>query len=163
MLFRPLLLLHLILIMSTPNSAARSTPWVILKGEADGLPIIIKVMEDFPPENVRERFGWLAVISWRYDASENNGMPVPAVNDQMIQLEHAIDTIQENELCVQVYSKTGNGLKELVYYIGDRDEFMQTLNDALSDQPRYPLEIEFFEDPEWGDLMTVQRVYLRKD
>jgi len=81
----------------------------------------------------------------------------------MIQLEHAIDTIQENELCVQVYSKTGNGLKELVYYIGDRDEFMQTLNDALSDQPRYPLEIEFFEDPEWGDLMTVQRVYLRKD
>jgi hypothetical protein len=163
MLPRPLLLLQLILIMSTPNSAAGSTPWVVLKGEADGLPVIIKVMEDLPPENVRERFGWLTVISWRYDASDNNGMPAPAVNDQMVQLEHAIDNIQEDELRVQVYSKTGNGLKELVYYIGDRDEFIQAFNDALADQPRYPLEIEFFEDPEWGDLVTVHRVYLRKE
>ena len=163
MLLRVLLIGHLILTMSTPNSAAGSTPWVVLKGEADGLPIIIKVMEELPPDAVRDQFGWLTVISWRYDASENNGMPVPDVNDQMIRLESTIDNIQEKELCVQVYSKTGNGLKELVYYIGDRDEFMRAFNEALADQPRYPLEIEFFEDPEWGDLQTVHRVYLKKE
>jgi hypothetical protein len=90
-------------------------------------------------------------------------MPAPEVNDQMVRLESAIDSIQEDELCVQVYSKTGNSQKELVYYIGDRDTFILAFNDALAGQPRYPLEIEFFEDPEWGDLLTVHGVYLRKE
>ena len=153
----------LFLIMSTPNSAAGSPSWQLLKYEDGGLPVIMKVMEDFPAESIRAQFGWLTVISWRYDATENNGMPLLDVNNQMIDLESAIDDIQENDLCVQVYSKTGNGLKELVYYIGDRDEFMKAFNDALADQPRYPLDIEFFEDPEWGDLKTVHTVYLRKE
>jgi hypothetical protein len=111
---------------------------------------------------VCERLGWLTVIAWRYGRAENNGMPLPAVNSQMVDLEHAIDSIQESELCVQVYSRTGNGLKELVYYISDRDEFIKAFNEALAHHPRYPLEIEFFNDPEWGDLQTVHKVYLQK-
>jgi hypothetical protein len=163
MLLRSLLVGYLICLMGTSNSASGSAPWVLLEGQVDGLPVVIKVMEELPPAAVRERFGWLTVISWRYDVFENDGMPPTAINHQMIQLETAIDDVQESELCVQVYSKTGNGLKELVYYIGDRDEFMRAFNEALDDQPRYPLEIEFFEDREWGDLQTVHRVYLRKE
>ncbi|MDH3738163.1 MAG: DUF695 domain-containing protein [Alphaproteobacteria bacterium] len=149
--------------MSTPISAVGSSTWILLEYKDDGLPVVMKVMEELPPEQVRERFAWLTVISWRYDASENNGMPVPDENSQMIQLEEAIDTLQENELAVQVYGRTGNGLKELVYYIGNRDEFITAFNQALSDQPRYPLEIEFFEDANWGDLRTVHSVYLQKE
>lgn len=66
-------------------------------------------------------------------------MPVPAVNSQMVQLETAIDSTREDELFVQMYSKTRNGLKELVYYIGDRNEFMRAFNEALAgrrDTPR---------------------------
>ncbi len=149
--------------MSTPNSEAGASPWQLLKYEDDGLPIVMKVMENLPPESVRDQFGWLTVISWRYDVAENNGMPVPDMNDLMIRLESAIDIVQEKELCVQVYSKTGNGLKEFVYYIGDRDEFIKAFNKVLADHPKYPLDIEFFEDSEWGDLQTVHRVYLRKE
>lgn len=149
--------------MSTPISSVGSSSWQLLEYEDDGLPIVMKVMEDFPPESVRDRFGWLTVISWRYDAGENNGMPLPDTNDLMVQLESAIDIVQEKELCVQVYSKTGSGLKELVYYICDRDEFMKAFNDALAGHPKYPLDIEFFEDAEWGDLRTVHNVYLRKE
>lgn len=153
----------LILIMSTPNSAAGDSSWLLLEYQNEGYPIVMKVMEELPSESVRDRFGWLTVISWKYDRTENNGMPLPAVNSQMVDLEHAIDEIQENDLCVQVYSKTGNGLKELVYYISDRDEFMTSFNEVLADHPRYPLDIEFFEDPQWGDLQTVHKVYLKKE
>ena len=153
----------LVLIMSTPNSAAGDSPWLLPKYQKEGYPIVMKVMEERPPESVRDRFGWLTVISWRYDRTENNGMPLPDVNNKMIDLENAIDGIQENDLCIQVYSKTGNGLKELVYYIGDRDEFMKAFNEALTDHPRYPLDIEFFDDPKWGDLQTVHDVYLNKE
>ena len=149
--------------MSTSNSAADSSSWKLLKYKDDGHPIVMKVVEDLPPESVRVRYGWLTVISWKYDAAKNNGMPIPDVNSQMVQLESAIDVIQEKELCVQVYSKTGNGLKELVYYSSDRDEFIEAFNEVLADKPRYPLDIEFFEDPEWGDLQTLHRVYLQKE
>lgn len=163
MLLKLCLLGHMMLTMSTPDSAAGSPPWVLLSGEADGRPLVMKVMEELPPESVRERFGWLTVVSWRYDGAKNNGMPSSDIHDQMILLEDSIDSLQQAELCVQVYTKTGNGLKELVYYIGDREEFMRAFNEALADQPRYPLEIEFFEDPEWGDLQTVHSVYLPKE
>ena len=163
MFLRPLFIGILTLIMSASTSSAGSSSWQLLEYEDDGLPIVMKVVEDFPPESVRERFGWLTVIRWRYDAAENNGIPLPDVNSQMVALESAIDSIQEDELCVQVYSKSGNGLKELVYYIGNRDEFMQAFNEALADHPRYPLDIEFFEDPEWSDLQTVLKVYLQNE
>ena len=147
--------------MSTPDSAAGSGRGVGLEYESDGFPVVMKVMEDFPPETGRRRFKWLMVISWRYDVSDNNGMPDPEVLGQMVRLESSIDILQENQLCVQVYSKTGNGLKELVYYIGDRDIFMHAFNQELAAQPRYPLQIEFFHDPEWGDLQTIHRVFFQ--
>ena len=100
----------LILIMGTPNAAAGSPSWILFHYKDDGLPVVMKVMEDLPPKQVRERFAWLTVISWRYDATENNGMPIPDVNSQMKQLEASIDTVEENGFCVQVYSRTGKGL-----------------------------------------------------
>ena len=153
----------LLLIMSTTNSPAAEPQWSLLKYADDGFPVVMKVMGDLPDESVRTRFTWLTVVSWRYAVEDNNGMPLPETNEHMIALEDAIDSIQENGLCLQVYTKTGNGLKELVYYIGDRDTFMEAFNVALADQPRYPLEIQFFEDPEWGDLQTVHKVYLKKE
>lgn len=162
LLRKPLFVGMLIFIMSTPNSAADSSSWLLLKYRHEGYPVVMKVIKELPPGSVRDRFRWLTVISWRYERTENNGMPLPAVNSQMVDLEHAIDDIQEDDLCVQVYSKTGNGLKELVYYINDRDEFMKAFNEALADHPTYPLDIEFFDDPDWGDLQTVHATYLEK-
>ena len=162
-LLRILIFGCLLLTMSAPSSAADSPNWIILQYTDNGFPIVMKVMEGIPKKQVRERFPWLTVISWRYDPSENNGMPKPDVNSQMKQLEASIDLVEGNGLCVQVYSKTGNGLKELVYYIANRDEFMRAFNLALSDQPKYPLEIEFFEDSDWGDLQTVHDVYIQNE
>ena len=163
MLLRLLLVGHLLLLAGTPSYASDSPSWLLLKYEYEGYPVVMKVMEELPPEPVRERYGMLIVISWNYDRTENNGMPLPAVNNQMIALEDATDSLEDDGLSLQVYTKTGNGLKELVYYAGSTDEFMKAFNEALADHPRYPLEIEFFDDPEWSDLQTVHEVYLERE
>jgi hypothetical protein len=41
------------------------------------------------------------------------------------------------------------GLKQWIFYARSREEFMGELNELLSGHPRYPLDIEFFEDPNW--------------
>ena len=56
-------------------------------------------------------------------------------------------------------SKTGNGLKELIYYIRDRDGFSERLNAALAGQPRYPIDITFYHDPEWQELSVTRSLF----
>ncbi len=125
----------------------------------DGLPVIYRLVDELPGEGVRESLPWLTVISWRYDREVRNGMPPSAINEQMIALEHAVDAIETASLCRHAYSRMGNGLKEFAYYITDRERFMTAFNDALQNHPRYPIEIEFFEDREWSDFQKVRGLF----
>jgi len=134
---------------------------IIGETKEDGLPLIYKFVDELPSPETREKFRWLTVISWKYDRSVRNGMPPENTNKQMLALEHAVDELEEAALCRHAYSRTGNGLKELVYYIVDRDEFMVAFNTALRNQPRYPLEIKFYEDQEWEDFQTIRRLFKR--
>lgn len=133
---------------------------IIGKSYKDGLPIIWKFVNELPEESIREKLQNLVVILWEYDGSQNNGMPSKEINNQMIELESAIeDKISRESFLHHAYSKTGNNSKELVYYAHDTDQFMEKLNQALSENPRYPLDISFYEDSEWGDIQNVLSLF----
>lgn len=122
----------------------------------DGFPVVFKFVDELPHQEDRERLPWLTVISWKYDGSSRNGMPPETVNQEMLALEHAIDGTESPALCRHAYSRTGNGLKELVYYTSDQDQFMDALNDALREHPRFPIEITFYEDRQWSDFQKLR-------
>jgi hypothetical protein len=134
---------------------------IIGEAKEDGLPVIFKFVDELPSQETRQAFRWLTVISWRYDRSIRNGMPPESMNKQMIALEDAIDELEKAALCRHAYSRTGNGLKELVYYITDRDQFMAAFNRALREHPRYPLEIKFYEDEKWEDFQNLRGRFKR--
>ena len=134
---------------------------IIGEAKEDGLPLIFKFVDELPSQETRQRFRWLTVISWKYDRSIRNGMPPESTNKQMVALEDAIDELEKAALCRHAYSRTGNGLKELVYYILDRDQFMAALNHALREHPRYPLEIKFYEDEKWEDFQNLRGRFKR--
>ena len=125
---------------------------VIGRSYKDGLPVIWKFVNEAPSVDTREALPWLTVISWEYEGSENNGMPEKAINERMIQLEDAIEEgVVATGFCEHSISKTGSNLKELIYYIHDRDSFLERLNMALRAHERYPIEITFYEDPDWKE------------
>jgi hypothetical protein len=129
---------------------------IIGRSYQDGMPIIWKLVDRLPSAEVRARFPWLTVIAWKYEGSGNNGMPSEAVNKQMKTLEQRIgDALQAEGVCEHAYSRTGNNLKELVYYTTDQDKFMDSFNAELKGHPRYPIEILFREDREWSDFATL--------
>ena len=95
----------------------------------------------------------LSVVSWQYDGIENNGMPLSAINKKMIALEDALEnTMITSKRYQHAYSRTGNNLKELVFYSSSQDDFMRLLNMTLAEHERYPIEITFYEDQEWSEL-----------
>lgn len=125
---------------------------VIGRSYKGGLPVIWKFVNEEPNVDTQEALPWLTVISWEYDDSDNNGMPAKVTNERMIQLEDAIrDGVVAAGFCEHAISKTGSNLKELIYYIHDRDSFLERLNIALRSHERYPIEIAFYEDPDWKE------------
>jgi hypothetical protein len=132
-------------------------PGIIGETEEDGSPVVFKLVDELPPADIRQTFPWLTVVSWKYDGCARNGMPSELVMSQMVALEHAIDgALELPGFCRHAYSRTGNGLKELAYYIHDRDQFMDAFNTALAEHPPYPIEINFYEDRDWTDFRTIR-------
>jgi hypothetical protein len=131
--------------------------WSVGNAHVQERPVVYKFMNEFPDEVTRHRIPWLTVISWKYDGDSNNGMPFKEINESMINLEDGLEDIKgRGRLFFDVYSATGNNLKEFVYYISDREEFMSNFNDALESHDEYPIEINFYKDKEWSELEKLQ-------
>ncbi|HFD12118.1 MAG TPA: DUF695 domain-containing protein [Crenotrichaceae bacterium] len=129
---------------------------IIGKVVEDGKPVIYKFVNEIPSSEIQDKLPLLTVISWKYEGSQRNGMPEQSDNQRMIKLEDAIeDGVESNGACRHAYSRTGNNLKELVYYIHNRDEFLETLNQTLSNHTRYPIDISFYEDKKWEDFQKL--------
>lgn len=133
---------------------------VIGESYKDGLPVIWKFVNEAPSVYTREALTWLTVISWEYDGSENNGMPEKALNERMIQLEKAIaEGVVATGFCEHAISKTGSNLKELIYYVHDRDTFLERLNVTLHSHEHYPIEITFYEDSDWNEHADARALF----
>jgi hypothetical protein len=123
---------------------------IIARTYEDGFPLIFKLVDELPDEQTRSALPWLTAITWEYDGAANNGMPSESVLEKMKALEKAIEEkLSAPGFCHHAYSRTGNGLKVLTYYVSDQDQFMEGLNSVLNDHPRYPIEIDFHEDADW--------------
>lgn len=132
--------------------AGRQDKGIIGRVMIDGFPVIYKLVDAPPSKDMKARYPWLTVIAWQYDGTENNGMPGETLLGQMDVLERRLETLTDDGHSVHAYSRTGRDLKELVYYVHDRDEFIDALNDVLSGDPRYPVSIDFYEDDQWNDF-----------
>lgn len=120
------------------------------------MPVIMKFVNELPEKSIIEKYPMLTVVSWKYDGSSNNGMPEKDINERMIMLEDAIEKSSvSTKLFKHAYSRTGNNLKELVYYSTSQNDFLEILNKSLESHERYPIEINFYEDKEWVDFKKV--------
>jgi len=116
-------------------------------------PVIVKFIKDLPTIDIQKDFPFLTIVSWKYEGSSNNRMPPFEINEKMVSLENALSkTMEKSKSFIHTYIRTGNNLKELIYYSKGPDEFMPLSNKTLKNQQRYPIDIDFFEDSEWTEL-----------
>lgn len=126
-------------------------------------PVVVKFVNELPTIDTQKHFTSLTVVSWKYDGSSNNGMPTKEINEKMLVLEGALSkTIEKSKSYVHAYSRTGNNLKEFVYYSKGLDEFMPLLNETLQSHESYPIDIDFYEDPEWAELKKLLEDFKEK-
>ena len=126
-------------------------------------PVIVKFVNELPSVDTQKRLTSLTVVSWKYDGSANNGMPTKEINKKMIVLEDALQkTMDKSKSYAHAFSRTGNNLKEFVYYSKSMEEFMSLLNETLQTHETYPIDIDFYEDPEWTELKKLLADFKQK-
>ena len=87
-------------------------------------------------------------ITWKYDSEAM--FPRGAEKEAILTFERLIDPVSgENGFSELVQVSTGGGVKEWLYYVADSDAFMRSLNRYLDRQPKYPIEIKWYDDPGW--------------
>jgi Family of unknown function (DUF695) len=129
---------------------------IIGKYTENDFPVIMKFVNELPEKEIISRFPFLTIVSWKYDGSENNGMPLEEINKRMITLEKALEnSMDSSNIYRHVYSRTGNNLKEFAYYSTSQNDFMNTLNKTLEKHAEYPIGIDFYEDKEWADFKKI--------
>jgi hypothetical protein len=139
------------------SEVANDATWSVAEGTVDGLPLVVRYRSELPDQETRETYRWLAVISWSYSQGQS-GMPQKEENARMNEMEDAVEAdVESRGYCVQAVTRTGNGTRVWSYYIRERDEFTVALNRALSGKPRLPIQINFYEDPSWEELVNVHK------
>ena|ERR1700761_6977638 len=134
------------------SSTGAGREGIVVETQSDGQRVLWTLVPELPDEAQRLASPWLTVIGWAYDGSSRHGMPDDETNGQMLQLENALGLIERPGFCHEAYRRIGEGLREFVFHVADRDQFLRALNERLETHPRYPIEIKFFSDPAWSDL-----------
>lgn len=126
---------------------------VIAKIMEDDKPVILAITKGNYTNENKNKFPQLIIIAWKYDGSENNGMPSEEDKEKMNLFQDVLEhEVISKGLGIHAVSRTGNNLKEFEYYFADQEAFMQEFNNAFSKYDRFPIDIKFYKDPEWKEL-----------
>lgn len=127
------------------------TGWTIVSAEnpETGQAAVFRVRFAKPDRPDLSSLVWAIVIQWPYESDDARQMPPREISAAQQTLEEALDPLASSPHSELVHVSTGMGLKEWIFYARTREEFMTQLNELLAGHPRYPIDIEFFDDPKW--------------
>jgi hypothetical protein len=141
--------------MEVHGMANEDDPWICVKGEHDGNPILIRAREGLGDLISQERHRRLLRIVWCYDIDHPSGLPSPELSEEMGFFENMIvEALEADRLCVFFGVILHNGAKEWLAYTSDAQDAQDTcnrINLALQDYEPFPIEMTVDDDPNWGE------------
>jgi hypothetical protein len=132
-----------------PTGDAAVWATAISRHATNGRVMIFRYVKEFQPGFERSSLPDRVILVWRY-ASES-GLPASVEREAMDRLEDLLAPVVERTgFAMLALVSTGENLREWTYYTKSEAEFLQVLNRALAQQPRFPLEIHAAPDAKWA-------------
>ncbi len=136
--------------------------WVMVDAINGSTRLVMRLRTDRPTDSDIGSYATAVVIGWEFSPKEGTAKPPDAIYQQMLGFEQALDELSmENGHSYLMNVGTGLGLREWCYYTKDKVHFTQRLNELLAGHERYPLKIEFYDDPEWKVWLDLRQAYER--
>ncbi len=96
------------------------------------------------------------VIIWEYEPDNSSVMPSNDISDEMRMLEDAlVGELDPDRSAILAFVLTNSGCREWHFYVNDIQEIGSRINSALSELPKFPINLQVEEDPDWEELGAV--------
>jgi hypothetical protein len=97
----------------------------------------------------------LAYLTFHYTPEDETGIPIAEHNTKLLQAEDpCIEILEAEDLSVAVGSVVKGGIKDLLFYANDPDEFARRVESLKAKYPEFAeafqLECEIMLDAEWA-------------
>lgn len=136
--------------MPDPGSShSNDDTWSLAEGREEGRRLLFRVRDQTPPGIQPKDYPILLNIYWRFQDSDNDGMPSSPTLARMRELEETSDELEPAGHGFLTLSITGNQRKEWIWYIRDQGQFMIEVNRVLAGHNPFPIEFQTQLDSEW--------------
>lgn len=133
-----------------PIDSAELDYWKIIEVSNEGMRLVLRLRIEKPRLPDIDKYSNCVTIGWKYNAVED-GLPSAADKLTHDDFEDAMDQLtMYNNLSFLMGVSTGLGEKEWVFYTKDTDEFVLILNECLAKSPKYPIDVNYYEDDAWS-------------
>jgi hypothetical protein len=115
----------------------------------NGRVIIFRYAKDFRESFDKSVYPVRVIVEWPYQTS--TGQPGTGERERMDRLEDLLAPgVEKSGEAVLALVSTGENVREWIYYAKSEDAFIGALNDALADEPSFPIRIHADNDPSWS-------------
>ena len=119
------------------------------KHATNGRVIVFRFAKEFRAGFEKSGLPDRVIVAWRYNSA--TGLPVVQERQAMDRMEDLLAPVVDKPgVAVLALVSTGEGLREWIYYARSEQEFLNSLNEALTGAQRFPIEIHTAPDPQWS-------------
>jgi Family of unknown function (DUF695) len=101
-------------------------------------------------------YPYLVYLTFAYSPRDASGLPSESDDDVLFRIEEEeLGDLMADALAVQIGAVTKNGIKDLLFYTRDAQEFLRRAEQFRTKYPQFEVGCEISKDPEWaqyGDL-----------
>ena len=130
-------------------SAEDNNEWKVASGEIDGHKILYRYRVNLLGNVETNKFPTMIAIKWNYDEKNEFGFPSGETNSQQLRFEELLDPLDSSEFSYLTEVVTRNGTKEWIWYVESFESWMERFNSVLKAEPAYPIEINYYDEPNW--------------
>ena len=132
--------------------------WLEVKRKVDESIVLYRYRAAINPNVSYSDYPTLVAITWEFADYDDPFKFQGSVEEHHYDLEHSLNHLNGDENGFLILIRTGEGVKEWLWYVKDFEDWMAKLNQSFSGKPAFPIKIDPYDDPEWGTFKQLNEL-----
>ncbi len=131
--------------------------WTLIETSDNGVSVFFRFLTKIPQNIKTQDYQYMVSIFWSYPIENKSGLPLEAIQEAHSKIEKALNVLDDHRTSFYVAQISGNGRKEWIWYTKDINIWWNGFIKALKNHPKYPLDIQKSEEPEWETYQIISK------
>ena len=132
--------------------------WFVAEGSYQGKPLIMRARGHLQHLVGHWRYPRRMTVKWTIQNEIAAGLPDEAELERMTRFEERLlEALEHDMQAIAIAVVTCDGAREWIFYTSDLDESQRRINATFADDPVFPIELIYVEDPTWAEYVGIIR------